>query len=60
VVGIRSYVGTLSEPCVDLFQHPGARAKILLAELVERRLVGVEVGVEVFGVGGEQSLEPIS
>src|SRR6266403_231105 len=36
---------------VDLLEHPCARAEVLLAELVERRRVGVEVRVEVFGVG---------
>src|SRR2546421_1017953 len=38
---------------VYLFQHPRPRTKLLLAELVERGLHGIEVGVEVFGVGGE-------
>src|SRR6267378_3320531 len=38
---------------VDLLEHPCARAEILLAELVERHCVGVEVSVEVFGVGSE-------
>jgi len=36
---------------VDLLEHPCARAEILLAELVERHRVGVEVRVKVFGVG---------
>src|SRR5256886_8290531 len=40
-----------AQRCVDLLEHPGARAKILLAELVERHRAGVEVSVEVFGVG---------
>src|SRR2546421_11244237 len=38
---------------VYLFQHPRPRTKLLLAELVERGLHGIEVGVEVFGVGVE-------
>ena len=42
-----------AQRCVDLFQHPRARAEILLAELVERHRVGVEMSVEVFGVGSE-------
>src|SRR6266403_5996042 len=36
---------------VDLLEHPRAGAQVLLGELVERHLDGVEVGVEVFGVG---------
>src|SRR6266850_1363105 len=36
---------------VDLLEHPGARAEVLLAELVERHRVGVQVSVQVFGVG---------
>src|SRR5881296_1600879 len=40
-----------AQRCVDLLEHPGARAEIFLAELVERYRVGVEVRVEVFGVG---------
>src|SRR5439155_10405358 len=38
---------------VNLLQRPRSRAQLLLAELVERGLHGVEVGVEVFGVGVE-------
>src|SRR5213083_974729 len=40
-----------AQRCVDLLEHPCARAEILLAELVERYRVSVEVSVEVFGVG---------
>src|SRR5882672_2811551 len=40
-----------AQRCVDLLEHPRARAEILLAGLVERHRDGVEVGVEVFGVG---------
>src|SRR3989449_3308435 len=40
-----------AQRCVDLLEHPRARAKILLAELVEWYRAGVEVSVEVFGVG---------
>src|SRR6267143_2714589 len=40
-----------AQRCVDLLEHPGARAEILLAELVERHLDGVEVRVQVFGIG---------
>src|SRR5882762_3259910 len=36
---------------VDLLEHPRARTQVLLAELVEWRGDGVEVGVEVFGIG---------
>src|SRR6201988_1073775 len=43
----------LSQSCVDFFQHPRARTQILLVEPVKRRVEGVEVGVEVFGVGGQ-------
>ena len=42
-----------AQRCVDLLEHPGARAEVLLAELVEGRRVGVEVSVEIFGVGRE-------
>src|SRR5882762_5995921 len=38
---------------VDLLEHPCARAQVLLGELVERHLDGVEVGVEVLGVWRE-------
>src|SRR6267378_3884329 len=38
---------------VYLFQHPRPGTQLLLAELVERGLHGIEVGVEVFGVGVE-------
>src|SRR5260221_11603096 len=43
----------LTQTGVNFIQHRRARAEIFLAELVERGLVGVEVGVEVFGVGRE-------
>jgi hypothetical protein len=47
-------IANLSQGCVDLVEHPSARAKILLPELIERpSLIRVEVGVEVFGIGGE-------
>ena len=42
-----------AQRCVDLLEHPCARAEILLAELVEGHRVGVEVSVEIFGVGRE-------
>ena len=38
---------------VDLLERPCARAELLLGELVERRGGGVEVSVEVFGIGRE-------
>jgi len=41
----------LPECGVNLLHHTRPRAEVLLPELVERRLVGVEVDVEVFGVG---------
>src|SRR5262245_11341648 len=34
---------------VDLFQRRGAGAEVLLVQRVERRLDGVEMGVQVFG-----------
>src|SRR5882672_36443 len=40
-----------AQRCVDLLEHPSARAQVLLAELVERHRVGVQVSVQVFGVG---------
>src|SRR5436190_14071806 len=42
-----------AQRCVDLLERPCARAEILLAELVERHRAGVEMSVEVFGVGSE-------
>lgn len=43
-----------TQSCVDLVQHRRARAEVLLTKLIERlRLVRVEVGVEIFSVGGE-------
>src|SRR5207245_9746962 len=38
---------------VYLCQQPRPRTKLRLTELVERGLHGIEVGVEVFGVGVE-------
>src|SRR4051812_31980463 len=38
---------------VDLVQHRGPRAKILCLEAIEWALVSIQVGVEVFGVGGQ-------
>ena len=38
---------------VDLLQHPTPRTKLLRPQRVERGREGVEVGVEVFGVGGD-------
>ena len=43
----------LPKACVYLLQHPRLRAQLFLRQFVERRLHGVEVGVEVFGVAAE-------
>src|SRR3954470_7762546 len=45
-------VQDLPKSSVDLVQHRRPRAEVFRLELVERRVEGVEVGVEVFGVGG--------
>src|SRR5689334_20416936 len=49
----RYRVSALTQSRVDLLEHRRPGAKILRLELVERSGVGVEVAVEVFGVGGD-------
>ena len=41
----------LPQCSVDLLQHPRPKTELFLAQRVERSREGVEMGVEVFGVG---------
>src|SRR6266446_47032 len=50
---LRHFRARLTQTRVYLLQHPRPRTKLLLRKLVERGFHGIEVGVEVFGVGVE-------